>query len=622
MKPLIKGLALNYPVKVFATGFVVLTLLSIPLFWFRFLCETSLVVRMPDDAKRVFIRPSGLVPPEFENDPNVTSHSIVSARMHSEEKGLLSLGIVDYFIRRFPGERRSNVYFFHSDEDWMYFDKKSGQVVHLYNEIQIMPDKTTRGKEVQLYIGPEGISETTDKTLGRFMDPIIDRGWIGNRWVDIRWKKLRDLMLYDKKLRCFFKIDFNRRTVIKGPKLGKNGHRHEPIQIGLLLSKTTFHLSYLNWSPPQIRVPDKDPNKTGNSRTELKSIIQTGHDCDAGPYLLVLDESGRIDLLEKETLEFVRRTPEFPGVAGRLPGPETYFGPKGSVTPKELLDYKVWPLALTTYFFENPEEVRVTFGDPSYIFKRSPARVERKYLGMFAASLSRDGTAMALAVFDEKGKMIEDDHTKLPKQEGLRIPSVRSRYVRSSKSVFFGRPWSPALTIGKFLAENLHPPILSVASYFTASAFEAISGHRALFFLPNSFIAIVGREHRGNFAERFMSALWWISPSIILAIWLACRVSKDAVVVGLSENARLYWIIGTIAFGLTAYITYRLTRPKITLVTCPNCGKPRRPDMAKCHRCKSDWHVPELTPPAWRVLKGAEKVDDSSTVDAEETIIE
>ena len=101
MKPLIKGVVLNYPVKVFATGFVVLALLSIPLFWFRFFCQTSLSVNMLDDAKRVFIRPSGLVPPEFENDPNVTSRSIVSARMRS--KPPLSLGIFDFFIARFSG---------------------------------------------------------------------------------------------------------------------------------------------------------------------------------------------------------------------------------------------------------------------------------------------------------------------------------------------------------------------------------------------------------------------------------------------------------------------------------------------------------------------------------------
>jgi len=522
------------------------------------------------------------VPPEFENDPNVVSHSRVFAGIRSEEKELLPLGVFDYFIARFPGERRSNVYFFRSERDCMYFDKKTGQIVNLTDK-QTMPDKTTRGKEVQLYIGPEGVSETPGRTLGRFIDPIIDRG------------SARDFILYDKKLRCFFKIDFNQRAVIKGPKLGKDFPTHKPIQIGLL--KKSNISSFLSWTPPQIKVPDKDPNKT-ELRTELRPIIPTGYRCDAGPYLLVLDETGRIDLLDRETLEFVRRTPELPGVAGRLPAPETYFLSKDSVKPKDLLGYEAWPLALTTYFFENPEEVRVTFGDPSFLFKRSPSRVERKYLGMFAASLSRDGTALALVVFDENGREIKREYSKLTKNIGSHATHVPSR-----RAAFFGAPWSPALTIGKFLIENLHPPILSVASYFTASAFEAASGHRALFFLPNSFIAMKGRERSENFAERFMSALWWILPSIILAIWLACRVSKDAVVVGLSENARLYWIIGTLAFGLTAYITYRLTRPKITLVTCLNCGKMRRPDMAKCHRCKSDWHVPELIPPAWRVRR-------------------
>ena len=581
MKPLI-----TYPVKVFATGFVVLTLLAIPLFWFRFICQTSLSVKMPDDAKGVRIEPSGLVPTEFENDPNVVSHSRVFVGIRSQEKELLPLGVFDYFIARFPGERRSNVYFFKSERDCMYFDKKTGQIVNLTDK-QTMPDKTTRGKEVQLYIGPEGISETSGRTLGRFIEPIIDRG------------SARDFILYDKKLRCFFKIDFNQRAVIKGPKLGKDFLPKKPIQIGLLKKSSLTH--YLSWTPPQIKVSDKDPNKT-ELRTELRPIIPTVYRCDAGPYLLVLDESGRIDLLDRETLEFVRRTPEFPGVAGRLPAPETYFGSKGSaVTPRELLDYEVLPLSLTTYFFENPEEVIVTFGDPSYIFKRPPSRVERKYLGMFAAGLSRDGTALALAVFDEKGKLIkrEDTEAMVYIQDSA---GSRPRNIPSSKAFFFGAPWASTLTIGKFFAENLHPPILSVASYFTASAFEAASGHRALFFLPNSFVAMKGREHLENFAERFMSALGLILPSIILSIWLAWRVSKDAVVVGLSENARAYWIIGTLAFGLTAYITYRLTRPKITLVTCQNCGKMRRPDMPKCHRCGSKWNITELIPPAWRVL--------------------
>jgi hypothetical protein len=164
------------------------------------------------------------------------------------------------------------------------------------------------------------------------------------------------------------------------------------------------------------------------------------------------------------------------------------------------------------------------------------------------------------------------------------------------------------MTIGKFLLENLHPPILSLASYFTAGSIEAASGHRAMFLLPNSFIAMKGRDARENIAARFLSALLLMSPSIALAILLAWRIGRDAAIVGLPRKIRRFWTLGTIAFGLAGYITYRLTRPKVTLVTCANCGKLRRPDMETCHRCGSKWDVPELTPPAWRVLNGAEQI--------------
>jgi len=65
---------------------------------------------------------------------------------------------------------------------------------------------------------------------------------------------------------------------------------------------------------------------------------------------------------------------------------------------------------------------------------------------------------------------------------------------------------------------------------------------------------------------------------------------------------RSFWAFLTPAFGLAGYVTYRLTRPTITLVTCANCGKGRRPDMDTCHHCNSEWDIPELVPPKWRVL--------------------
>ena len=470
----------------------------------------------------------------------------------------------------------------------MYFDKKSGLIVHNYLDIQVMPDKRTAGKWVQLYIGPEGVSETRSKTLGRFIEPIIDRSWI------YRTHKSRELMLFDKKLRRFFKIDFSKGTITKGPELIKNYRYHKPIQIGRLNKSQS--LLNLGWEPPKIQKSDEDLNRAG-MRAAPKPIIPTDRARQAGPYLLVLDKSGRIDLLDKESLEFVKNF-GFDLGAGRLFEPETYIGPRrGSARPGDLLDYDVLPLFLTTHFFEgNPESKKVFFGEPSVPTDPSPTRIERKYLGMFVASLSRNGSGLALTIMNDEGREIIKPEAVLQK-EGPRTVSHRS-----SKVVYFRPSWTSAFTIGKYLVENLHPPILSLASYFTAYSFEAAAGHRALFFLPNSFIAMQGRNRHGNFVERLLSALWWISPSIIFSIWLAIRVSKNAIVVGVSENARLYWIIGTLAFGLTAYITYRLTRPKITLVTCANCGKMRRPDMAKCHRCKSDWHVPELAPPAWRVL--------------------
>lgn len=538
---------INYPVKVFATGFVVLVLLSLPLFWARFLCEMILRDIMLQDT--IDVSPSGLVPTEIENDPNVARPSHISAGMDTGAPS--ALGIVDYFAARSLGGRHSNIHYHDKHyENMLYFDKKIGQLVYHYTyEVKTLDNKLLR-KKVQLYAGPEGISETQDKNLGRFITPIDARKIPQPSQTSI---------LYDKKLRRFFNIKFNERVVVKGPKLGKDDS-HKPAQIGRLTKNTD--LLHLYWNPPQVKVTDEDKKKEGYLRSSYKPAIKHWFH-NAGQFLLVLDESGRIDLLDRQTLEFA-------GTAGYLPAPETFFPSKRSVTPKDLLSYEVLPVAFTT---------------------------DKKYRGMCVAGVSREGTAMGLVVFDEKGKLIKRDYTRA---------TVYIRYavgnIPSSRAIFWNVPRTPALTVVKYLAENLQPPVLNIASYFTADNFEAAAGHRALFILPNSFVAMKGRDVSEGMAGRLPSALLLMLPSIILAILLTWRVSKDAAAVGLSENAKLLWVIGTIAFGLTAYITYRLTRPKITLVTCTNCGKLRRPDMARCHRCGSKWHIPELTPPTWRVV--------------------
>jgi hypothetical protein len=413
-----------------------------------------------------------------------------------------------------------------------------------------MPDGTLVRKTIQLYIGPKGVSEIPDNKLGKFTSPVVDSSEIDRG----------QLTLYDKKLRQFFAVRFHKDVeLIKGPQLSKDDPRC-PVDIGIL-SKNPSILD-LCWTPPTIKTSGNNQYRIPYSGSIHSPIRETDPDYRPDKYILVLDESGRIDLLDKETLEFA-------GLAGRLPAPNNLFPSDESVTPDDLLAYRVLPIAL---------------------------KEDHKYRGLFAAAVSREGTALALDVFDKKGNCTDSEIT--------RIRGGRRGGMPSSRAVLFGFPGAPAITISKFLLENLHPPILSLASYFTAESFEAGSGHRALLLLPNSFIAMKGRDGSENIAVKlkFLYALLLMSPSIVLAILLAMRVGKDAAVVGLSRKTRRWWFFGTIAFGLVGYITYRLIRPKVTLVTCANCGKPRRPDLDKCHRCGSKWDMSELLPPAWRVL--------------------
>ena len=539
-----KASANNF-VKVITTGFVVLMLMSLLLFWLRWLCELNLIVDiLPSSAKEVRLEPSGLVPEEIENDPNVEMHSYVQAQC--ENIGII--GIIDYFENRSPKGHLSIIYI----GDWqaVYFDKSTGHITYQYHIEQRMPDETSTRKEVTLYIGPEGFSGTPDKKLGRFISPIVDES---NSYP---W-----LTLYDKKLRRFFNVKFDERIVVKGPQLAKD-NPHEPFQIGLL--RKNSYIANLNWYGPQAKPSGKDIEKEHYTRYLLESTVQNEAMIDEGRLLLVLDETGRIDLLDRETLEFS-------GTAGYLPAPETLFTGRQDTKPMDLLAYEVLPLVLD---------------------------IDHQYRGLFVASVNREGTSLALDVYDKDGKIIKGRSSMYT----YYTHSGREEMIASNKAVYFHIPWGPVLTITKYLMENLHPPVLSVLSYFTADSFEAASGHNALFVLPNSFIAMKGRDVEGSFASRFLFALLLILPSIVLSIFLAWRVGKDAAVIGLSGDERLFWILGTIAFGLVAYITYRLIRPKITLVTCQNCGKSRRPDMDRCHRCKGKWHIPELVPPAWRVV--------------------
>ncbi len=562
--------ALTYTLlKSFAAGFAALLLLSIALFWGRFYCDGYLYARMAQKGtcRSATISPSGILPAEIENDPNVA--------IASEFRGYIELdsivtttrsGIFDYFKRREPEGSLMLGFLEYIDrgETTLHFDKNSGLIIYESVKAKNTDDNKTERQKIKLYAGPEGISEKPAKELGRFYSPLRMQSEYG-RLASIT---------YDNKIRRFFKFDFDKREVTKGPETDKSSN-FKPIQIGPLRKGVIF--SSFWWNEPKIKMTteDKEAEKEYGKRYERLEIRFYP---PGGQYIPVLDNSGLIFLIDRKTLEIS-------GEAGYLPAPMSFFS-SGNVRPnvarpRDLLAFEIEPLAIMP---------------------------DGEYRGMGVAALSRDGASMTVAVFDKEGKLIKrantsDGYLSYRDSDGDGIFDSR-RYILnmdSSKAVFLGQPGSPLVMVLRHLLENLQGPALNIASFFTADSFEASNSHRALFLITNSFIGMKGRQADANFCWKFFGGLLLIAPSIILSALLAWSVKKDALTRGLSKKEKLCWMIGVLCFGLAGYISYRLCRQQSGLINCQNCGMSRRVDMDICHRCGSGWLVPELEDPGWRV---------------------
>ncbi len=564
--------------KSFAASFVVLLLLSAALFWGRFYCDGYLYGRMAQEStyKGATISPSGILPAEIENDPNVVIASEFQAYIELDSVVIATrLGIFDYFKQRMP-EGRFMMSFFeyvNMGETVLHFDKNSGLIFYESVKVKDTDDNKIERQKIKLFAGPGGVSEKPAKELGRFYSPVRmqKEPIIYHSRAEMQTEYDRAVPItYDKKLRRFFKIDFDKRDVTKGPEIDKSIN-FRPVQIGRL-RKGEF-LSGLWWNEPKIEIKEEDKEAEKGYWTRHKPIEIRFH-TPAGPYVPVLDERGLIFLVDRETLEIA-------GEAGYLPAPMSFFGSGNSPRPKDLLAFEIEPVAIMP---------------------------DGEYLGMGVAALSRDGALMTVAVFDKEGKLIEkgytgvDGHLYMGYTTDGTVAYHRLKIkTDSSKAVFWGLPGSPLATVLRYLLENLQGPALNIATFFTADSFEASSGHRALFLVTNSFIGMKGRQAGVSFSWKFFSGLLLIAPSIILSILLAWSVKKDALTRGLSKKEKLCWIAGVLCFGLAGYISYRLCHQAADLVNCRNCGMSRRVDMDVCHRCGSRWLVPELEDPVWRV---------------------
>jgi hypothetical protein len=590
-------------IKVIATGIIVLILFSLALFWGRLFCNFTLLSNVPESSLRIVIRPSGLVAgephpqqvqsePEYlkryaqPNEPNFR-YSQMNAQISRGFGPSKSIGtfwdIVDESIKSIY-VKDNKIYYWHSEKENNYvcLDKSSGLIIRRHTFSGTEPNDEEISGQDELFAGPNGISRTVDSSLGRFYNPIVTGGWWG------RGDPNR-IGLYDKVARRFYIIDFVEGSVSKGLQLAKEDSR-EPIAIGRI-DKNIDTFSDIIWRAPEIWKADENAAKSpeeqmdvspgewkqreailpGNFQLSERYIYRGWFDWTC-TFIPVLDKTGLVYIYNSKEQSLTR--------CGYLPQPQqSPFEAEQlneTANPRDVLDYQVWPVyaVLKSPLATNkPEKI-----------------VDVKYLGMCVASISRGGTAMTAAIFDPNGKLAYRGDTKT--KEG------RS----SAEAVYDGAPRSSFWTSILILLENLQPAVFELASYLCADCFEASAGHRALFILPNSFLGMLSRaDTQDSILGKQAGAFLLMAPSLILSVWLALRVRKNAEVIGLSGTAKKWWLIGTIAFGLPAYITYRLTRPKETLVTCANCGKMRRPDMEKCHRCGAGWKIPEMTPPNWRI---------------------
>ncbi len=553
---------------VITTGFIVLVVYSVVLFFGRLNCYEKLIGDMPEDWRRVTICPSGLVPGEGEpkqtkdiltyaeagisNDPNMKL-SAFKYEMDNHYIQSESLGVIRGYIWNKGGwafSSKDRIYYYYSSEnDYLMLDRRSGQIVTSYISTTRGPDGKDISKVKVYFAGPNGVSDKPSPSLGRFETPIVDNTSFYRR-----------LGVYDAGQRRFYLINYKKEKIDASPQLPPDANI-KPAAIG--------EGEYLagSWLPPMA----KDVNDEWRPKhTFLPAYTEPNERWiyfnGATDYLSVLDKSGQI--YEVNTVDWSMR------IIGHLPLPRSEFSyrPEDRVArPGDLSGYQIAPVYYVLIGINKDK----TWNEKDNV----------RYFGLCVVSLSREGTAVAVAVFDPNGKLICRGDSK--STGGINTASAV--YTRSSAATTF-----------LFLLENLQPVVFEAASYLCGDCIDASVGHRTLFILPDSFAGMLGR-YNGPKYDRPVFLPLLMGPSLILAVWLMLCVRKDAKTAGLSGKAIQWWTIVTFLFGLPAYITYRLTRPRETLVTCKNCGHLRRPDMETCHRCGSKWEVPELMEPGWRI---------------------
>jgi hypothetical protein len=552
MRELMMNSQKGYVVNVVVTGLMAVVVLSTVLFVGRFFCLQNLWSLIPSETAMVLESPSGLLgdwdePTDGQvSEPNAVAKS--SAIWLGTNFGLMigELGIFEVLLRDIDWEQfiSPDVYAAWGERNeemvgLVYFDRKLGLFVNCDIGREGIDDKGRWTKIINWYAGPGGISQKPDGTIGRFDRPVMYAGPGG-----ISQKPDGTIGRFDRPVMAEGRLIIFEHGLSQFFQID---FKNKEVRSGPKVEHEIVQVGELTKNDIALRLYWSPPmRRTVKSRRRPSGEVKTS----------VRYEPVRTDMrtfgprswepvLDKSgtIYKLNAETLELTGPIGELPWPGT----------RGLLAYDVTGFS-----------------------------IKGEHKGLIAAGLGPNIFRPGFLVFDADGNRIGEEWGDV---ELLKLAG------------------GPGLSVVNYVVETLQPTIFQLASYFTALKFDGAGGPRSLFILPNSFVARIGSEWGAEGLAEHILGLWVIFPSVAISVLLAWRIEKDARNIGLGSRTKFWWMIATVAFGLSAYITYRLTRPKDTLVTCTNCGRMRRPDMDRCHQCGSKWEVPELVAPMWRVVE-------------------
>ena len=523
------------------TGIVVTILWVIVIFWIRSIPQT---IAQAYVRQTVELRPTGLFPDELEkNEP-------VSRRRSRLESGLNGLSPTTAlgFWDRDSHERLFNTNTESKTRRYYGTDRTGREQLVFDRErgvwtlVFLTCDKDEERswtKTVASYAGPKGMSLQSAANLGRFQ--------LG-RSVSYYPYTGREVVFYDGQLRQLFRLDFNTGTVTAGTILPEG---ESVVQMGPALQKNPELIGGLRLTRPQKlispeEVNDYDPKdvlvEPQDRDGNLGSFAWLGGDVRVGAthgQHLVLTSAGEIYKIDPQTAQLETAIDRLPKLGS-------------GDTINELLAYTVLPVS-----------------------------IDHDFAGIVVAAASRDTKRFHLrATAQGKETIVATNRTFHPENRLLLSPFLMMR-----------------------AAEGLHPLGLSVLSRWLAPRVEALAGYRALFIVPNSGAIQAYLDPHNDALAKQIGFFLGVVPQLILGLLIGSWLRRETRNRGLKPSVCKGWLLAGIILGVPAYITYQLTRLRLPLITCNNCGQGRRADQDHCHHCKSSWENTGDQVPTWRVLE-------------------